>query len=177
MCLYRSFLHVSVNFNFLTQTENDAWTISFALWPFLAIFKLVSFFEYYGSWFFFRFRDQIVSLGFCARVWGREYFRLVCEYLIINRSCMCLRDQIFRVLSLRALYFWSRAQVTAGLNVLGSLSAFCYTFCKQVITGANVLRIFSGANVAAEAIAMFLLLYFIIDFERKWLQDQWWIRG
>ena len=90
---------------------------------------------------------------------------------------MCLRYQIFRVLSLRALYFWSRAQATAGSNVLGSLSAFCYTFCEQVITGANVLRIFSGANVAAEAIAMFLLLYFIIDFERKWLQDQWWIRG
>ena len=31
---------------FLTQTEYFAWAIAFALWPFLAIFKMLSFFEY-----------------------------------------------------------------------------------------------------------------------------------
>ena len=31
-------------FYFLTQTENFAWAIGFALWPFLAIFKMLSFF-------------------------------------------------------------------------------------------------------------------------------------
>ena len=49
----------------------------------------------------------------------------------------------------RALYFWSCAQVTAGSNVLGSFSAFCYKFCEQVTTGANVWR---------------FLVYHIIDF-------------
>ena len=33
-------------FYFLTQTEEFAWAIAFALWPFLAIFKMLSFFEY-----------------------------------------------------------------------------------------------------------------------------------
>lgn len=53
------------------------------------------------------------------------------------------------------------------------ISAFCYSkFCEQVTTGANVSKIFSVsylccAKVAAEAIAIFLLVYFIIDFVRK----------
>ena len=38
-------------FYFLTQTEYFAWAIAFALWPFLAIFKMLSFLEY---WLFFR---------------------------------------------------------------------------------------------------------------------------
>ena len=33
-------------FYFLTQTEYFAWAIAFALWPFVAIFKMLSFFEY-----------------------------------------------------------------------------------------------------------------------------------
>ena len=33
-------------FYFLTQTEHFAWAIAFALWPFLAIFKMPSFFQY-----------------------------------------------------------------------------------------------------------------------------------
>ena len=33
-------------FYFLTQTEYFAWAIAFALWPFLAIFKMLSFFKY-----------------------------------------------------------------------------------------------------------------------------------
>ena len=33
-------------FYFLTQTEYFAWAIAFALWPFLAIFKMLSFLEY-----------------------------------------------------------------------------------------------------------------------------------
>ena len=32
--------------HFLTQTEYFAWAIAFALWPFLAIFKILSFLEY-----------------------------------------------------------------------------------------------------------------------------------
>ena len=31
---------------FLTQTEYFAWAIAFTLWAFLAIFKMLSFFEY-----------------------------------------------------------------------------------------------------------------------------------
>ena len=31
---------------FLTQTEYFSWAIAFALWPFLVIFKMLSFFEY-----------------------------------------------------------------------------------------------------------------------------------
>ena len=46
MCLYKRFSHVLGNFNFLTQPEYFAWAIAFALWPFLAIFKMLSFFEY-----------------------------------------------------------------------------------------------------------------------------------
>ena len=34
-------------FYFLTQSEYFAWAIAFALWPFLAIFRMLSFFEYY----------------------------------------------------------------------------------------------------------------------------------
>ena len=33
-------------FYFLTQTEYFAWAIAFALWPFLAILKMLSFLEY-----------------------------------------------------------------------------------------------------------------------------------
>ena len=33
-------------FYFLIQTEYFAWAIAFALWPFLVIFKMLSFFEY-----------------------------------------------------------------------------------------------------------------------------------
>ena len=33
-------------FYFLTQTEYFAWAIAFGLWPFLAIFKMRSLFEY-----------------------------------------------------------------------------------------------------------------------------------
>ena len=33
-------------FYFLSQTEYFAWAIAFALWPFLAIFKMLSFLEY-----------------------------------------------------------------------------------------------------------------------------------
>ena len=33
-------------FQFLTQTQYCAWAITFALWPFLAIFKMVSFLQY-----------------------------------------------------------------------------------------------------------------------------------
>ena len=33
-------------FYFLNQIEYFAWAIAFALWPFLAIFKMLSFFEY-----------------------------------------------------------------------------------------------------------------------------------
>ena len=71
---------------------------------------------------------------FCARVCGRKYFRLFFWVFYIqffahvsagsNISC-----------SFRALYC---AQVTAGSNTLGYFSAFCYKFCEQVATGANV---------------------------------------
>ena len=47
--------------------------------------------------------------------------------------------------------------MTVGSNVLGSFSAFCYNFCEQVTTRANVLR-FS--------------VYHIIDFVQKLLRKQ-----
>ena len=40
------FLPCFRQFYFLTQTKCFALAIAFALWPFLAIFKMVSFFEY-----------------------------------------------------------------------------------------------------------------------------------
>ena len=40
------FLTCFRQFHFLTQTKSFAWAIAFALWPFLDIFKMVSFFEY-----------------------------------------------------------------------------------------------------------------------------------
>ena len=47
--------------------------------------------------------------------------------------------------------------MTAGSKVLTSFSAFCYKFCEQVTTGANVRR---------------FLAYHIIDFVQKLLQKQ-----
>ena len=41
------FLACFRQFYFLTQTKYFAWAIAFALWPFLAIFKMLSFFNFY----------------------------------------------------------------------------------------------------------------------------------
>ena len=63
----------------------------------------------------------------------------------------------------------TKGSILVGSNVLGSFRAFCCKFCKQVTTGANLLRFFCvsfhlfRAKVAEEAIAIFLLAYFIID--------------
>ena len=51
-------------FYFLTKTEFFAWAIAFALWAFLAIFKMLSFFEYYR---FFRFVFCIEQLQYVCR--------------------------------------------------------------------------------------------------------------
>ena len=58
--------------------------------------------------------------------------------------------------------------MTAGSNVLGSFSAFSYQFSEQVTTGASedFYHLFC-AKVTAEAIAIFLLVYFSIDFVCK----------
>ena len=45
--VFRMFLCI---FNFLTQSDDFAKSIAFALWPFLAILKMLSFFQY---WLFF----------------------------------------------------------------------------------------------------------------------------
>ena len=42
----KTFLECFMQFYFLTQTQYFAWAIAFALWPFQAIFKMLSFFEY-----------------------------------------------------------------------------------------------------------------------------------
>ena len=70
---------------------------------------------------------------------------------------MCLRDQIFRVLLGHFISAWSCAQMTVGSNVFGSFGAFCYKFCGQVTTGANVWRV---------------LVYHIINFVQKLLGKQ-----
>ena len=87
--------------------------------------------------------------------------------LLLNKTnVLSLQSHFSRVLgvvgsniacSFRTLYFWRFALVTAGLNVLGSFSAFCYKFCEQMTTGANVCR---------------FLVYHIIDFEQKLLRKQ-----
>ena len=41
-----TFLACFREFYFLTESEHFAWAIAFALWPFLAIFKMLSFLEY-----------------------------------------------------------------------------------------------------------------------------------
>ena len=48
--------------------------------------------------------------------------------------------------------------MTAGSKVLDSFSAFCYKFCEQVTTGANVSR--------------FLVYHIIADFVQKLLRKQ-----
>ena len=70
------FLHIY----FLTQTAHFAWAIAFALWPFLAIFKMLSFFQYY---LFFRAVFCIEQLE-CA---CRNVFRMFFAYLIFNPNC------------------------------------------------------------------------------------------
>ena len=45
-CVCKTFFVCFRQFYFLTQTEYFALAIAFALWPFLAIFKMLSFFEY-----------------------------------------------------------------------------------------------------------------------------------
>ena len=47
--------------------------------------------------------------------------------------------------------------MTSGSNVLGSFNAFCYKFCEQLTTGANVSR---------------FLVYHNIDFMQKLLRRQ-----
>ena len=42
----KTFFECFRQFYFLTQTEYFAWAIAFALWPFLALFEMLSFFEY-----------------------------------------------------------------------------------------------------------------------------------
>ena len=42
----KTFLVCFRQFYFFTKTEYFAWAIAFALWPFLAIFKMLSFFKY-----------------------------------------------------------------------------------------------------------------------------------
>ena len=54
--------------------------------------------------------------------------------------------------------------MTAGSNVLGSFSAFCYTFCEQVTTGENVSRFLVYHIIDFVQKLLFLLVYFIIDF-------------
>ena len=44
--LQKRFQHVFMHFQFLTQSDDFAKSIAFAWWPFLAIFKMLSFFEY-----------------------------------------------------------------------------------------------------------------------------------
>ena len=69
---------------------------------------------------------------------------------------MCLRDQMFRVLLehfiSEVLPEWQRET-----NVLVSFNAFCYKFCEQVTTWANVWR---------------FLVHPIIDFVQKLLRKQ-----
>ena len=44
--LQKRFKHVFLHFKFWTQSDDFAKSIAFAWWPFLAIFKMVSFLEY-----------------------------------------------------------------------------------------------------------------------------------
>ena len=44
----QSFFAIFWHFKFLIQTEHVAWAIAYASWPILAIFKMLSFFEYFG---------------------------------------------------------------------------------------------------------------------------------
>ena len=50
--------------------------------------------------------------------------------------------------------------MTAGSNVLGSFSAFCYKFCEQVITGAVMI-----SRVTASERGMCGVLAFVLFFQ------------
>ena len=85
----------------------------------------------------------------CARGCGRKYFRFFFFYFIINFYFLCLRDQIFRVLLehfiCEVVSKWQREQMFQDFIFSGSYHWF-------------------RAKVSTEAIAIFLLVYFIIDF-------------
>ena len=57
--------------------------------------------------------------------------------LIIDFLRKSLREEIFYAFSW-VFYNYFLPHVSAGSNVLGSFSAFCYKFCEQVTTGGNV---------------------------------------
>ena len=95
---------------------------------------------------------------------------------------MYLRDQIFHVhlehFISEVVCKWQQDQMFLLMHFvinLQNLWASDY--------GSKCLKIFSVsyhwfcAKVAAEAIAIFLLVYLMTDFVRKWLREQWWFRG
>ena len=45
-CCKKSFYHVLMHLKFLTQSDDFPKSMAFAWWPFLAIFKMLSFFDY-----------------------------------------------------------------------------------------------------------------------------------
>ena len=68
-------------FHFLTQSEYFAWAIAFALRPFLVIFKMLSFFQYYL--FFGRFFAENIFNVFVERFFAclkQFYFLTQSEY-------------------------------------------------------------------------------------------------
>ena len=113
----------------------------------------------------------------CRFVWRHLARSPLSQCYVLNIKIVAISNQKVKIWGVRSgarkkeplsilifwvkLLFWSCAQVTAGSNVLGSFTAFCYKFFEQVTTGANVWRI---------------LVYFIVDFVRKWLGEQWWFR-
>ena len=120
-----------------------------------------------------------------ASDWRSRCLRfLLCKVLevslIIDFLRKSLREEIFEAL-IWVFYNQFFAYVPAGSNISCSFSTLFLNLCASDY-GSKCLNIFSEpyhwfcAKVATEAIAIFLLVYFIIDFVRQWLREQWWFR-
>ena len=67
-------------FYFLTHTEYFAWAITFAMWPFLVIFKTLLFFEYLLVFLAVFCKEQLVFVETFFACFRRFYFFTQTEY-------------------------------------------------------------------------------------------------
>ena len=115
-------------FYFLTQTEYFAWAIAFALWPFLAIFKMLSFFEYklfFAAVFCIKHRNMFVEMFFgCFREF---YFLTQTEYLAWAIAFVAVFGHFQNALIFRILaVFWSRFLHKKNSNVFVEMFFACF---------------------------------------------------
>ena len=104
-------------FYFLTQTEYFAWAIAFALWPYLAIFKMILFFSILAVFVFINVKLFVKTLVACFR---QFYFLTQTEYFAwaIAFALWLFFDHFQNALIFSILaFFWSRFFAYNNFNV------------------------------------------------------------